>query len=366
MLPVRFEMQARGRVRRPSRHTPRSTTLRPLRDLSGHEQPIPARGVILTDILASAWVWRPGERVRVVTLEGDRRVLEIPVAGLVSEPMGMAGHMSLRELHRLLAEPETINMVLLAVDPRAEQAVQQRVDALPMVASAGNVKRLLQKFAEQSGKSMDVFALVIALFAGAITIGVVYNNARITLNTRQRDLASMRILGYTQSEIGAVLQGELTVQVALALPLGLWLGRKMLDGMMSDVDPEAFRMPAVINSATDGTGTDLAPCSTRDPPREAPLHRGRHRPGVARAARAAQGAARAGAAGPREAVRGAAAQRGAAGPGGAVRRLRRQRGGPGGAALARHAQRGGGEPPAAVQPRPAYARPRPRPHSLSR
>jgi putative ABC transport system permease protein len=209
--------------------------------------------VILTDILAQRLGVAPGERVRVVTLEGDRRVLEIPVAGLVSEPMGMAGHMSLRELHRLLAEPETINMVLLAVDPRAEQAVQQRVDALPMVASAGNVKRLLQKFAEQSGKSMDVFALVIALFAGAITIGVVYNNARITLNTRQRDLASMRILGYTQSEIGAVLQGELTVQVALALPLGLWLGRKMLDGMMSDVDPEAFRMPAVINSASYAT-----------------------------------------------------------------------------------------------------------------
>jgi putative ABC transport system permease protein len=252
MLPVRFEAGTRARTAAITAY-PEEHTLRPLRHLSGHEQPIPARGVILTDILAQRLGVAPGERVRVVTLEGDRRVLEIPVAGLVSEPMGMAGHMSLRELHRLLAEPETINMVLLAVDPRAEQAVQQRVDALPMVASAGNVKRLLQKFAEQSGKSMDVFALVIALFAGAITIGVVYNNARITLNTRQRDLASMRILGYTQSEIGAVLQGELTVQVALALPLGLWLGRKMLDGMMSDVDPEAFRMPAVINSASYAT-----------------------------------------------------------------------------------------------------------------
>jgi hypothetical protein len=72
--------------------------------------------------------------------------------------MGMAGHMSLRELHRLLAEPETVNVVLLSVDPRDEHAVQARVDELPMVASAGNVKRLIQKFAEQSGKSMDVFA----------------------------------------------------------------------------------------------------------------------------------------------------------------------------------------------------------------
>jgi putative ABC transport system permease protein len=252
MLPVRFEAGTRARTAAITGY-PEEHVLRPLRHLSGHEQPIPARGVILTDILAKRLGVSPGERVRVVTLDGDRRVLEVPVAGLVSEPMGMAGHMSLRELHRLLAEPETVNVVLLSVDPRDEHAVQARVDELPMVASAGNVKRLIQKFAEQSGKSMDVFALVIALFAGAITIGVVYNNARITLNTRQRDLASMRILGFTQPEIGAVLLGELTLQVALALPLGLWLGRKMLDGMMSDVDPEAFRMPAVIDSSSYAT-----------------------------------------------------------------------------------------------------------------
>jgi len=100
---------------------------------------------------------------------------------------------------------------------------------------------------------MDVFALVIALFAAAITIGVVYNNARITLNARQRDLASMRILGFTKGEIGSVLLGELTLQVGLALPLGLWLGRQMLTSMMSGVDPEAFRMPTIIDSSSYAT-----------------------------------------------------------------------------------------------------------------
>ena len=63
----------------------------------------------------------------------------------------------------------------------------------------------------------------------------------------------MRILGFTKAEIGSVLLGELTLQVGLALPIGLWLGRQMLDGMMSDVDPEAFRMPAVIDSSSYAT-----------------------------------------------------------------------------------------------------------------
>lgn len=251
-LAVRFEAGVHARTAAITGY-PEPHALRPLRDLRGHEQRIPAHGVILTDILAERLGVVPGQRVRVVTLDGERPTLSIPVAGVVSEAMGMAGHMSLAELHRLLAEPVTINQVLLFVDPRQEANVQARVDELPMVASAGNAKRAIRQFAEQSGRSMDVFALVIALFAGAITIGVVYNNARITLNSRQRDLASMRILGFTKAEIGSVLLGELTLQVGLALPIGLWLGRQMLDGMMSDVDPEAFRMPAVIDSSSYAT-----------------------------------------------------------------------------------------------------------------
>jgi putative ABC transport system permease protein len=132
--------------------------------------------------------------------------------------------------------------------------VLSRIDEMPSVASAGNVKETLRKFADQSGESIAIMALVIALFGAAITIGVIYNNARITLNARQRDLASMRVLGFTQREIGGVLLGELVAQVVLALPLGLWFGRLMLSGLYADVDPEAFRLPARIDSSSYATG----------------------------------------------------------------------------------------------------------------
>jgi putative ABC transport system permease protein len=252
ILSVRFEAGHRARTAAITGY-PEPHTLRPLRDLAGRQHVIPPRGVVLTDILAQRLGVTPGEHVRVVTLDGERPTLSIPVAGVVSEAMGMAGHMSLTEMHRLRAEPVTINQVLLLLDGRFAANVRARVDDMPLVASAGSAKDAIRKFAEQSGQTMDVFALVIALFAAAITIGVVYNNARITLNARQRDMASMRILGFTKAEIGSVLLGELTIQVALALPLGLWLGRQMLSGMMSDVDPEAFRLPTIVDSSSYAT-----------------------------------------------------------------------------------------------------------------
>ncbi len=250
VVPARFENGAHQRTATITGYQPGRHDLRALRDLTGHESGIPEQGMVLTQILGERLGLRVGDHVRVVILDGDRRTLSIPVAGFINEPMGMAGHMTLTSLHRLLAEPESINTVLLAVDPVHTQQVQTRVDDMPMVGSSGNVKRSIAQFAEQSGKSMDIFATVISLFAAAITIGVVYNNARIALNTRQRDLASMRILGFTQPEISAVLLSELTLQVVLALPFGLWLGKQMLHGMMSGIDPEVYRMPIVIHSSS--------------------------------------------------------------------------------------------------------------------
>jgi len=90
------------------------------------------------------------------------------------------------------------------------------------------------------------------LSAAAIAVSVVYNNARIALSLRSRDLASLRVLVFRRSEVGSILLGELGILVGIATPLGLWFGR-VLAGIMvqtSGFDTEQFRLPLVISSAT--------------------------------------------------------------------------------------------------------------------
>ena len=87
---------------------------------------------------------------------------------------------------------------------------------------------------------------IILLVAATITVGVDYNNARVALPIRARDLASLRVLGFTRGEISAILLGEMGLQVLLSLPLGLVFGRWLVVGIASTVDPEQWRMPVVI------------------------------------------------------------------------------------------------------------------------
>jgi putative ABC transport system permease protein len=97
---------------------------------------------------------------------------------------------------------------------------------------------------------IGVFTFILTVFAGIIAIGVIYNNARVALSQRTRDLGSLRVLGFTQREIAGILLGEQAVQVALAIPLGLLFGRWLSAAMMSNVDPETYRLPVVVSTQT--------------------------------------------------------------------------------------------------------------------
>jgi putative ABC transport system permease protein len=211
---------------------------------------VPEAGVMLTDALATKLHVGVGDVIDLEVLEGDRRVRTATVTAISREVFGMSVHMSFDALHGLLGEEPSISSALLRVDPNMEASVDTRLKQLPAVGSVGKRKQIIEQFKKQSAESMKTSALVLTLFGCAIAVAIVYNNARISLSVRGRDLASLRVLGFTRREISVVLLGELGSHVVLAIPPGLWVGRELSVLMMGTVDAEMFRLPVVISPAT--------------------------------------------------------------------------------------------------------------------
>lgn len=229
---------------------PEHAELRRVLDQRGREVALPERGVLLTETLGRVLGVGVGERVEVELREGDRERRDVVVAGLVDEMFGLQGHMTLAEQSALLREQGSYSMALLEVDPAGYADVQRRLKDIPMVASVTRRDNLRQRFEAQSGGMMLAFTLIATLFAASIAVGVVYNNARVALSLRSRDLASLRVLGFTRAEISAILLGELALQVLLAIPVGLLVGTAMARGMLSGIDPETYRFPVIISMKT--------------------------------------------------------------------------------------------------------------------
>ena len=81
-------------------------------------------------------------------------------------------------------------------------------------------------------------------------MGVVYNSARISLSERSRELASLRVLGFTRGEISYILLGELAVLTLAAIPLGFLLGHGLSLYIVEGIQTDLFRIPMVSSPRT--------------------------------------------------------------------------------------------------------------------
>lgn len=208
--------------------------------------PIPTDGLLLTDRLGERLGLRLGDRVLLEALEGTRVRREVEVTRFVNDIFGMSAYMEIRALNRLMSEGEAISSVSVAVDPAHEEELYTRLKQLPKVATVSLKRRALTSFRETVAKFVLVFTGILTVFAVAIAVGVVYNNARVALAERAWELASLRVLGFTRGEVSAMLLNELAIELLAAIPLGLWLGYWVVVAIGAHHQTELFRIPVLI------------------------------------------------------------------------------------------------------------------------
>jgi len=211
---------------------------------------IPEGGVLLTDHLATMLGIAPGDLLQVNVQEGRRPELNIPVTGLVSEFIGVGAYMDQRLLTRLLGEGDTVSGAFLAIEPEALHEVTQRLEQMPRVAGVTLRDSTITAFNDVMDETILLFTLVSLFMAGAIAFAVVYNNARIALAERSRELSSLRVLGFSKAEVAFILLGELLLLTVLAMPLGFLLGTGLCWAMVTSMQTDLFRVPLILTPDT--------------------------------------------------------------------------------------------------------------------
>jgi putative ABC transport system permease protein len=231
---------------------PANGSLRRLMDRDLQVLTLPSQGIVLTDKLADILGVQPGDNLMVEVLEGARPTREVPVVGLVKEWIGVAAYMNLPALNQLMREGATISGAYLAVEPDSLDVIYAELKETPAVASVALRKTSVDRFEETIKGNLKTFTTVLVIFATVIAFGVVYNAARIALSERGRELATLRIIGFTRAEVGFILLGEQTLLMLLAIPVGCGMGFGLAALMSSFYDTELYRWPLVVSRMTYG------------------------------------------------------------------------------------------------------------------
>ncbi len=229
---------------------PRDAELKQLVDSKGRVLAVPPEGLVLSKGIADVLGVRLGDDLEVEITDGDRRIRHARVSAIIDDLFGLSVTMDIDALARLAGGPELVSGAYLKADAQMTDTIFDRLKKRGMVASVSLRKTAMEAFHKSVEENMMIFYVFEIVLAVIIAFSVVFNNARIALSERARELATMRVLGFSEAETAAVLIGEITIVTALAIPLGLGLGYVFAIGVATASSSELMRLPVVIEPST--------------------------------------------------------------------------------------------------------------------
>lgn len=211
---------------------------------------IPEQGIVISRRLSQILDLHRGEEVEVELLEGRRGTYRTVVSDIIEQYFGLGAYMDLDTLNAMLDDPPLMTGAHVAYDTLREHDLFAAIKATPQASGIALQRLSLARFRATIRENINMMTTIYIGLSVVIAFGVTYNTARVQLSERGRELASLRVLGFTAGEVWRILMTELAILVVVAQPVG-WivgylLGWLTIQGFSSDL----YTTPMIINSAT--------------------------------------------------------------------------------------------------------------------
>jgi putative ABC transport system permease protein len=247
---VSIEMAAGHRSRRLALHGMQDqSVLNRVIGLDSTPLPLGGGGLVVSEAIGEILGVQPGDEVTIRVLQGKRREFTLPIAAFSQDFAGIASFMELDALNRRLGEGDRISGAFMSVAGGDWEAFLQSLKETPPAAGVVIKEAMRESFRATTAESIGLIQVIYSTFATVVAFGIVYNSARIALSERARELATLRVLGFSRGDVGSVLVGELVLLAAIALPLGLWFGSGMAAALIQSINTETVRLPLILSAS---------------------------------------------------------------------------------------------------------------------
>lgn len=210
----------------------------------------PVRGVLVSYGLSNELGLAAGDLVDVQITEGRRAHFTLPVTGIIKSAVGSPAYVDMDMIARKMNETPLASGAYLSIDPARIDDLYRYLKATPLIAGVSLRAAARNGVEETIGETMGIVTLFNTGFSALIVFGVIYNNARISLAERARDLASLRVLGYRRSEVSYILLGELAILTLAGLPFGIAFGYFLSRWLSASLGGDIFIIPFGLSVST--------------------------------------------------------------------------------------------------------------------
>ncbi len=225
-----------------------------LRDLMNTDEEVVdvgERGLVLSETIAEQLGVGVGDFVTLKPLMGRiTKERTASVSKVVKQYFGASAYMNINALSRILGEPFAMNAALLDTEPGMERSISDQLNDAPFVSAVEVKVDALESLMDTIGQNIAIMTGAILTFSGVIAFSIIYNVTLVSLAERQRELASLRVMGFTHREVGSILYNENFVTGAIGLILGIPFGMTICRLMVNAFQTDLYRMPYHIAPRT--------------------------------------------------------------------------------------------------------------------
>ncbi|HOO77330.1 MAG TPA: FtsX-like permease family protein [bacterium] len=210
---------------------------------------VPPSGLLVPERLAEQLEVNAGERLAVVPVRGASGTVSLPVAGIIRSMLGLTVYADYSYLNRIMGETGAMDTIEIKTDgsePERREFLRE-VSAMPEIEGVGDTRAEKLVLSRQFSQGMMTMAAVMIVFAAVIFFGSILNGSFISLEERRREVATLRVLGYTPRQVGALFFRESLATNMAGTLAGIPLAYLGIGAMMTSFRNDFYAFPAVIS-----------------------------------------------------------------------------------------------------------------------
>ncbi|HIS18087.1 MAG TPA: FtsX-like permease family protein [Candidatus Coprovivens excrementavium] len=202
--------------------------------------------VIITDKLADNHNLTIGDQITV--LDSDKKEYQFIISGIVKNYLGHYIYMN-KETFENINEQYQPNIIYLNTPELSTTEKDELSNELLAKDSVINVVHTstLKDSVKDMLDSLNKVIVILVLLSALLSFVVLYNLSNINISERNREIATLKVLGFYDSEVDHYITKETIILTIIGITIGLGLGIVLTNLTIGTVEMENYRFLRRIN-----------------------------------------------------------------------------------------------------------------------
>ena len=197
-------------------------------------------GIIITDKAAETLGVTVGDEITFI--DGDDVQYQFKIENIAKNHVGHYVYMS-KEIYENNFKPYKTDIVYLNtknISDEAQNEILKNILNMDGVASVSSINALMQSVSDMLN-TMNYVVIVLIVASAMLDFVVLYNLANINIAERQREIATLKVLGFHDNEVDNYINKENIIFTVLGIALGLILGTFLTSAIIGSIEIDVLK-----------------------------------------------------------------------------------------------------------------------------